>query len=81
MGSVEDVGSRVCEIAARVLKIDGEIASDVEFEAFATWDSMAALVLLTELEAEFACPLDPATLFECRTVDEVAALIHSQLRP
>ena len=80
VGSSEAVGNRVSRIAARALKINRELASDVEFTTFATWDSMAALVLLIELEKEFGCKLEPTTLFTCKTVGELCALVNDQLR-
>jgi acyl carrier protein len=53
---------------------EGTLKGSETLEEFDTWDSLAVMMTLALLDKEFGVKVPAAKIYECRTVDDLAAL-------
>jgi acyl carrier protein len=73
---------RLLDILSKVLLIEkNEIRDDLRRKEFEPWDSMAHLLLVSEIENEFEIFFEDEEIVDIWTVDDLKALLTKKLAP
>lgn len=77
-----DFEDKLLEILSKVLLLDKDkITDDLRRKDFEPWDSMAHLVIVSEIENEFEMFFDDEEVVDLWTVGDIKKVLESKLSP
>ncbi len=76
-----DADGRLTDILAKVLLLEtDEVSDDLRRKDYEPWDSMAHLVLISEVENEFGVTFEDEEIVEIWTVKDLREAVARKLR-
>ncbi|MHA2033938.1 MAG: acyl carrier protein [Candidatus Thorarchaeota archaeon] len=77
---MNDIDERLTEIVSKVLLLDkGEVTDGLRRKEYEPWDSMAHLVLISEVENEFGIFFEDEEVVDIWTVGDLRKIVASKL--
>jgi len=78
---MSDIDDRLLEILSKVLLLEkNEIKDDIKRKDFEPWDSMAHLVIVSELENEFGIFFEDEEVVDIWTVGDLKELLAKKVQ-
>ena len=59
-----------------LLEADSPLTGSEELAALGSWDSVAVISFMAMVDDRWGVILAPTNIYACRTVDDLAALVH-----
>jgi acyl carrier protein len=79
---MKETDEKLLEILSKVLLLDKDkITDDIRRKDYEAWDSMAHLVIITELESEFEIFFEDDEVADIWTVGELKQVLSEKLGP
>ncbi|TFG33116.1 acyl carrier protein [Candidatus Thorarchaeota archaeon] len=77
-----DFDNKLLDILSRVFRIDqGEITDNLKRKDFEPWDSMAHLMLISEIENEFEIFFEDEEVVDIWTVGDLKKILNQKMSP
>lgn len=67
----------VNQVEAALNVPEGSIQEGCRLQALNEWDSMGILTLIAVIDKHYDVNLDPSSLAECKTIDDLARLVEN----
>lgn len=76
------IDERLSEIISKALQIDEDrLTENISRETYEPWDSMAHLLLISEMENEFEVFFEEEEILNMRTIGDIREILMNKLQP